>query len=190
VNPTFITNNVCFRPPSLEFSHSTYNPILRQSVTHSRHNLTSLFNHLASRTTNSPVTPLLSFPLLASLLIPHPPLQRSQTQRRQRHIAINTNVHRLGVMAVLDPVRVGAIPGCNVVEHRGYDGEFGVRFCGCLRCRGCGFAGQGGGEWDDVAEDEQHQGEGDELPAVGPDGVEFEVCGNLCQRTKSLVEVG
>jgi len=81
------------------------------------------------------------------------------------------------MMAVPDPVRVSTIPRRNVVENGRHDGELGVRLRRRLRGLLWTFAGQGGGEGHDVAEDQEHEGEGDELPAVGPDGVEFEITG-------------
>jgi hypothetical protein len=72
-------------------------------------------------------------------------------------------------MARQRPVRVRPISRRHVVEHRRQNRKFGVRFpgreglCGLLRAR----------EGDGVAEDEEQQGQGDELPAVGPDVVDL-----------------
>lgn len=67
------------------------------------------------------------------------------------------------------PVRVRAIPRRHMVEHRRENRKLSVRFPGREGLRGLLRAGEGHG----VAEDQEQQGQGDELPAVGPDVVDF-----------------
>lgn len=73
------------------------------------------------------------------------------------------------MMARQRPVRVRPVPRRHVVEHRRENRKFSVRFPGCEGLRGLLRAREGDG----VAEDEEEQGQGDELPAVGPDVVDF-----------------
>jgi hypothetical protein len=56
-----------------------------------------------------------------------------------------------------------------MVKHRRQNRKFGVGFPGREGLRGLLRAWEGDG----VAEDQEEQGEGDELPAVGPDVVDF-----------------
>ena len=74
-------------------------------------------------------------------------------------------------MARQRPVRVRPIPRRHMVEHRRPNRQLGVRFPGAQRLHVLLGAREGHG----VAEDQEQQGEGDELPAVGPDVVDFEV---------------
>jgi hypothetical protein len=134
VFPTFPTSNFPFA--RVYIYHSILDgAYLLPTQSHNNRAVTPNFQNLNHHSTHQSLTYLFSsIPLLTPLLITHPPHQCSQPQRRQRHIPIYANIHRLRMMAVPDPVRVSAIPSRNVVEHRGHDGEFGVRFRCCLRC--------------------------------------------------------
>lgn len=117
--------------------------------------------------------PLLSHSL--SLLITHPIHQSRRSQRGQRHIAIDTNVHRLSVMARQRPVRVSTIASRHMVEHRRQNREFRVRLPRPQRLGVWLRARESRGQRHGVAEDQQHQGQRDQLPPVSPDVVDFEV---------------
>jgi hypothetical protein len=79
------------------------------------------------------------------------------------------------MMARPRPMRVSPIPRRHMVEHSRQNREFRVRLPGprslyiWLRAR------ESAGQWHGVAEDQQQQGKRNELPAVGPDVVDFEV---------------
>lgn len=75
-------------------------------------------------------------------------------------------------MAVPGPVRPRPVPRRDVVEDRRENREPRERFA---RRGSLGGRGGGPGQRDGVGEYEQEQGQRQELEAVGPDCVDFEV---------------
>jgi hypothetical protein len=73
-------------------------------------------------------------------------------------------------------VRVRTIRRRHMMEHSSQNGEFGIRL---PRTRslsvGLRASRESCGQRYRVAEDQQHESQCDELPAIGPDVVDFEV---------------